>query len=314
MRWIEAKILIEKGDRQLAADLLTSIFYDLGQKGVVIQDPDEEPVEGWGDDTGGGKVEKKSGRFTVAGFFPENEYLTQRCGLLENKLAELEQNDGIKTGIVYNKIDEVDWAESWKEYFWPEKISGQITVKPTWREYEAAEGEIVIELDPGMAFGTGTHPTTSLCINMIEKYLEKGDSFLDVGTGSGILMIIASKLGAGFVFGVDNDEVAVKVSKENLRINDIKDVDFKVKSGNLTKVVEKRFNFVTANILSGVVLVLLDDIERVLAKDGVLICSVITVENQEKVVKKMEKVGFEIIESCSKENWVAIAGRMKMTS
>jgi ribosomal protein L11 methyltransferase len=123
--------------------------------------------------------------------------------------------------VTYARIDEQDWAEAWKAYFWPEKITDLIVVKPSWREYPAEPQEIVLEIDPGMAFGTGTHPTTSLCIRMIQTHLKPGDAFLDVGTGSGILMIAAAKLGAGTVCGVDNDEVAVTVAEKNLLANHI---------------------------------------------------------------------------------------------
>jgi ribosomal protein L11 methyltransferase len=185
-------------------------------------------------------------------------------------------------------------------------------VKPTWRDYQADAGDIVVELDPGMAFGTGTHPTTALCIEMMETYFKQGDTFLDLGTGSGILMIAAAKLGASMVCGVDKDEIAVEIAQKNLILNKIDRQSFSVCSGNLVEGIEKKYDFVAANILTHVILGLLADIQRVIKEKGIFICSGILEENKNLVVAKMNDMGFEILESESKEHWVAIAGRFKV--
>ena len=160
-----------------------------------------------------------------------------------------------------------------------------------------------------MAFGTGTHPTTSLCIRLLEARLLPGQRFLDVGTGSGILMIAAGKLGAGPMVGVDRDGVAVAVARENLRKNGIGEGAAVVRSGDLLDGVDRTIDVVTANILSEVILVLLDDIRRVLVPGGILICSGIISGNRDKVTEKMAALGFEILEVREKEGWVAVAGR-----
>jgi len=144
---------------------------------------------------------------------------------------------------------------------------------------------------------------------MIEKYLKPGDSFLDVGTGSGILMIAAAKLGAEKLFGIDNNEVAVEIAQKNLWLNNIETHRFKVKTGNLVEGVEERFDLVVANILMEVIVVLLDDIQRVLAESGIFICSGMIEGNTHLVVKKMKALGLEIIETLTKDKWVSIAGR-----
>jgi len=315
MKWIKTKVIFEtpdtynpiydKLDKELAADLISDIFYEFGLQGVVVENPDMEPEEGWGD----GAVEKPDAD-SVSAYFPKNENLEKKLDILKDKLEHLRDKNKIITRIFLQEIDEQDWAESWKEYFWPQKISKRIVVKPTWREYSPQPDEIILEIDPGMAFGTGTHPTTALCIQMIEKYLNPGDSFLDIGTGSGILMIAGAKLGAGNLWGVDNDDVAVEVACNNLKLNKADPEMFKVMSGNLVDVINQKFNLVTANILSEVILILLDDISLVLEKNAIFICSGIIVENQDKVVQKMKSLDFEILEIKEQENWVAIAGKM----
>ena len=305
MKWIEAKVIFDFNDKQLATDLISNVFYDFGLQGVVVEEPDIEPPEGWGKDA------IKPEHFAVIGYFPKNEKSEGRCRVLKERLASLEKESGIICTIVYSDINEMDWAESWKAHFWPEKISANIVVKPVWREYSKGQNEIVLEIDPGMAFGTGLHPTTSLCVSMIEKYLKRGDSFLDVGTGSGIMMIAAAKLGAGKIWGTDNDEVASDVARNNLMQNRIEKSMFKVITGNLVDKVGERFDLVAANITLDAILTLLDDVKRVMANNGIFVSSGIIEKNEDMVMEKMENLGFEIIEILTKENWVSIACRQQ---
>jgi ribosomal protein L11 methyltransferase len=306
MKWIESKIIFDHPDMDLAADLIADVFYNFGLQGVVVEDPDLEPVEDWAEDAIG-----RPAKHAVIGYFHEDSQAEERCKTLEQKLSQLKENQGFFYRISYKELDEQDWAHAWKAYFWPRKISSHMVVKPTWRDYQAAPDDIVIELDPGMAFGTGTHPTTALCITMIEKYLSTGDSFLDVGTGSGILMIAAAKLGAGRLCGIDKDEVAVEVAAQNLQLNNINPKIFRLTTGNLVSDINESFSFVAANIFSHIILELLQDISRVLTDEGILVCSGIIEENKQTVISAMENIGFEIVETAVKEEWVAIAGRLK---
>jgi ribosomal protein L11 methyltransferase len=306
MKWIEAKVIFDHPDMDLAADLIADVFYNFGLQGVVVEDPDLEPEEDWAEDAIG-----RPARHAVIGYFHEDSQAEERCKTLEQKLSQLKENQGFFYRISYKELDEQDWAHAWKAYFWPRKISSHMVVKPTWRDYQADPDDIVIELDPGMAFGTGTHPTTALCIRMIEKYLSTGDSFLDVGTGSGILMIAAAKLGAGRLCGIDKDEVAVEVAAQNLQLNNINPKIFRLTTGNLVAEINESFSFVAANIFSHVILELLQDISRVLTDDGILVCSGIIEENKQTVISAMENIGFEIVETAVKEEWVAIVGRLK---
>jgi len=305
MKWIEAKIIFDFDDLQLAADLIANLFYEFGLQGVVIEDPEIAVEEDWGQDA----VDLPQ-QNAVIGYLPENDKAAKRCRVLEEKLKDLQKELGLTSRILYTRIDETDWTESWKSYFWPEKITSGIVVKPTWREYLPAEDEIVLEIDPGMAFGTGTHATTALCIELIETYLKKGDSFLDVGTGSGILMIAAAKLGAAWIRGVDNDEEAVKIARQNLQQNQVATDIFEITTGNLLNGVDEHFNIVAANITPGAVLELLSRVAGVLSASGIFICSGLLAKNKPEVIQEMKNTGFEIIETRTQKDWVAVAGRV----
>jgi len=303
VKWIEVKVIFDCTSKELATDLISNIFYDLGLKGVVVEDPDIKPVEEWGNTDA-----IRPADITVTGYIPENKQSRKHLRFIREKLIGLEKECGIFSKSICRKIDEQDWAESWKEFFHPLKITKKIVIKPSWQDYDANFDDVVIEIDPGMAFGTGTHPTTVLCISMIEKYIKKGDKFLDIGTGSGILMLAAAKLGAQKVCGIDTDEVAIDIAEKNLLLNGIENKNFKVMTGNLTDKINERFDFVAANILTETIMVLLDNVKSVLKKKSVFICSGIIEKNKDKVVEKMVASGFEIADILKKEEWVSIAG------
>lgn len=305
MKWLEIKVGYKSFDRFLANEHISSIFYDLGVKGLLIEDSNMG-TKGYIKD----KIPKSSKCDAVVGYLPMDKRIEHQCELLKKRLEHLKRKLKIIFLVSYREIDEKDWAESWKEYFWPEKITKRIVVKPTWRKYEPDPQENVIEIDPGMAFGTGTHPTTHLCIILIEKYLKRGQSLLDIGTGSGILLITAAKLGAGKGHGIDKDEIAVDIGRANLCLNSINPLKFKIIAGNLVEKAEEIYDIVVANILSEVILELLLVINKVLKRQGLLICSGINKVNKNRVVKKMKEKGFEILEVRIKEEWVAIVGRL----
>jgi len=306
MKWIEAKVTLTSPDPDLATDLIADIFYSFDLKGVVVDDPDMDSQLDWGDDAVNPPQVP-----AVTGYFADTTEAADRCSALETSLLSFMERTGIETSVQYTRIDEQDWAEAWKEHFWPEKVTDTIVVKPTWREYQAGPDDIILEIDPGMAFGTGTHPTTGLCIQMIERHLIPGATFLDVGTGSGILMIAASKLGAGNIYGVDNDPVAVDVAGKNLLANGIE--GFSLFAGHLVDQVEETFDVVTANILAEVILDLLPDVSRVLNDGGIFIASGIIARKKDAVVAGLKQAGFGVIELSQKEDWVAIvAGKSRL--
>jgi ribosomal protein L11 methyltransferase len=303
MKWIEAKVIFDFEDTQLATDLISNLFYDLGLQGVVVETPEIESSEDWGDDA------VMPEHWAVIGYFPDDEQSKKRLETIEKNLERLETINGVISHSVYGKIDEADWTETWKAFFKTEKITPNIVVKPTWKEYSRNRDEIVLEIDPGMAFGTGTHPTTSMCITTIEKYLKRSGSFLDVGTGSGILMVAAAKLGASKVWGTDNDSVAVDIAWKNMIQNRISESTFKILTTHLVDTVTERFDLVAANLTTTAVFSLLDNIKRVLAPNGLLICSGIIEADEKKVLEKMADLGFEVIEVLIKESWVLFVCR-----
>ena len=310
MQWLEVSVFFKFENKAFAEDLIANAFSEAGIMGVAIEPTDEHPADGWAKEL----LPLPSPKNRVTGYVADNDLAGPTCLKLERAMEALARDHGIETRFAYKRIDEEDWAESWKSFFWPEKIGCRIVVKPTWRTYSQAPGDIIIELDPGMAFGTGTHPTTRLCVQMLETFVNPGDDFLDVGTGSGILMVAAYKLGASVVHGIDIDPVAVEISGENLARNKVPTQDSRVLVGDLiqedrARDIQERFDIISANILSEVILSLLDQIPAVLKPKGIFICSGIIEENAPAVLEKMESIGFHILEVRHLEGWTAIAGR-----
>ena len=205
-------------------------------------------------------------------------------------------------------VDDQDWLHKWEEYFIPAKITDDIVVKPLWREYTPKEGETVIEIDPGMAFGTGTHPTTSKCIKHLEKYTKKGDSVLDVGCGTGILSIAAAKLGAGDVLAVDLDPEAVESTKRNAELNSCASC-MDIREGDLTKGLNYKADIVVANLMADLVIMLSQDVAKHCKEGAYYITSGILDEKEEIVSKAIKDAGFEILEVLHEKEWCAIAAR-----
>lgn len=302
--WIEIKVFFDSDNPDLVADLIADVFYGFRLKGVVVDDPDLMPDEGWGSDAVGAAE-----RNAVIGYFPGTEKAPENIRLLESRLRQLGQDMGFTFDINMRRIDEEAWAESWKTFFFPEHVTDRIVVKPTWREYTPKPDDIVLEIDPGMAFGTGTHPTTAMCVRQIETYLEPGNSFLDVGTGSGILMLAAAKMGAKRMLGIDNDEIAVKIAGENMRLNRVDQGVYQFRTNHLAESIDDRFDFITANILFDPVMELLNTVHHHLKKNGIFVCSGIIKRNAEAVTDKMTLQGYDILDVLTREEWACIAGR-----
>ena len=304
MQWIEAKVTFAGDAQGLIVDLIADAFYSLDAKGVVVDDPLLEPVESWAPD-----AVARPQQPAVTGYLPADDRLEGRRQDLEQRLARLAGRQGFAYSIAYHAVEEEDWAESWKEFFWPQEITGRIVVKPTWREYAAEPGQLIIEIDPGMAFGTGTHPTTALCVQLLEKHLQAGRTVLDVGTGSGILLIAAAKLGAGHLTGTDLDPMAVEVARKNLLQNRISPSAFELICGHLTEDIHRCFDVVVANILADVIIDLMKQGVPVTRPGGVFICSGIIEAYHARVAAKMAACGFDIVDVLKEGDWVALVGR-----
>lgn len=303
MKWIHIKACFESDDIWLAEELVSDIFFTLGLKGVVCQIPLPEPEEGFGSDAL--PISKEN---SISGYIPATESSEKTLEIIKEKSKALKES-GIEIAIKTEIVDQEDWAESWKEFFFATRITERIVVKPAWREFDAGPNDIIVEIDPGMAFGTGTHETTSMCISLIEKYLRPDSSFLDVGTGSGILMITAAKLGAARMAGIDNDEVAVIVAKENLEKNMIDSDTYHIRHQTIDKYEIKQFDIVAANILAEVIIEIIPDLKKRIKPDGTAILSGIINDKKDLVVSELIKNNFSIINTQSMGEWVAIAAK-----
>lgn len=306
-KWFEIKVVTISE----AIEPISGIFYGLDVKGVAIEDPEDiknRDKLSW-DFADVNIFEFGDDAAVVKGYFNENENIEDILKYVNDKIEELKEM-GIDVGkgfVTTSNVFEEDWATSWKKYYKPLKIGNKILIKPIWEDVEISKEDIVVELDPGMAFGTGTHETTSMCVELLEKYLEENNNVFDIGTGSGILSIVASKLGAEKVTGVDLDEVAVTSARENVSYNKIDNVD--ILHGDLVDVIKGKANIVVANIIAEVIVYLTSIIKPFIKKDGYFITSGIIKDRKEDVLKSLEKEGFEVVEISEKGEWVAIASK-----
>lgn len=299
MKWIHVKACFQSDNMELAEELVSEIFFDLGVKGVVCEIPLPEPVDGFGSNAIPQPI-----NHSISGYIPDMESSKAFLANLNIKASNLEN---IQVTITNTIVDDEDWAESWKDFFFVTRITDTMVIRPTWREYKQNPGEIVIDLDPGMAFGTGTHETTAMCLALVERYMGPGLSFLDVGTGSGILMIAAGKLGAGKLEGLDNDEVAVKIARENLENNGISPELFSISCTTLESYSHEKFDLMAANILAEVIIDILPEIKSRLAPGGIAILSGIINLWHDRVKASLDSSGFSILETRITGEWLAMA-------
>lgn len=305
MKVMEIKVIFESDDTEKAKKEIGDIFYDFGATGLKIEEPmtHKNSLDYYKNEKDFLMVDH-----AVSAYFPVNIYAERRKQAILKRFEETfaEREDIVYT-IDFYDFEEEDYQNSWKKYFYTQKISDRFVVKPTWREYEPQEDELVIEIDPGRAFGTGTHPTTSLCIKLMEENIKEGNTVIDVGTGSGILMVAAEKLGAGKIVGTDIDPMAVEVAEENLLLNKVDMEKAKAYAGDLVTVVQnEKFDVVVANILADVLLILLKDISRVVKKDGLVIFSGIIEDKLEEMKRAVNEVGLEILEVKADKEWRAM--------
>jgi ribosomal protein L11 methyltransferase len=313
MKWSEISIHTTAE----AVEAVSNLLYEMGANGVVIEDP-EVLHRDW--DTPFGEIYQLSpDDFPDEGVFVK-AYLPMDSSQLVDVLDELKEqlshltDYGLDIGkgtIAVNDVHEDEWAHAWKKYYKPVDVSERMTIKPVWEAYEPKRpDEIIIEMDPGMAFGTGTHPTTILCLRALEKYLQPGDRVYDVGTGTAILSIAAVKLGADHVLAMDLDEVAVRSAEANIELNGVHE-RITVRQNNLLDGVDEQVDLVVANILAEVIVRFTDDVYRVLKPGGVFIASGIIAAREADVKAAMEASGLELVETIFIDDWVAIVAKKR---
>lgn len=216
--------------------------------------------------------------------------------------------NNINTGV--RLADDAEWRDEWKKYFKPAHITDHIVICPSWENYEAAEGEKVIRIDPGMAFGTGTHATTRMCIEMIEENLQPEQSFMDVGCGSGILSIAAGLCGCQKIYGFDIDPDAVQVAQENIEKNGLAEYA-EISYGDVTKGVDRTADVIAANLMAEIIVAICADIPACLNKGGIFISSGIITEKKDMVADALRAAGFEIMEIREDEDWCAVSAYVR---
>lgn len=226
----------------------------------------------------------------------ERELLKSR-GLSDEELGSWEY-------VISNKPNE-DWSKKWKEKWDITRVTDKIVIVPDWLEYSPKENEVVIRLEPGCAFGTGTHQTTQLCMKAIEKYMQKGAKVADIGMGSGILAICAKKFGASYAYGCDNDETVIDVAKENAVKNNAECV-FEL---NTADKINEKFDFVLANILHNVLAEIMGDLKNIMKDNAIMVLSGILDEKKPVVLDAIKKYNLQLIEEAHQDQWVALIVR-----
>ena len=312
LKWSEFSI----HTTQEAVEPISNILHEAGASGVVIEDiadlvkerstslgeiyqldPTDYPEEG----------------VVVKAYLPVNSFLGETVDGIKvtiNNLLIYDIDLGINK-VSISEVNEEEWATAWKKYYHPVKISEKFTIVPTWEIYNpVSSDELIIELDPGMAFGTGTHPTTVLCIQALEHTVQNGDTVIDVGTGSGVLSIAAGLLGAKQIQALDLDDVAVESARINCKLNKVQDV-VTVSQNNLLDGITGPADLVVSNILAEIIVRFIDEAYQVLKKDGTFITSGIIQNKKLEVKTALMNAGFIIEETMVMEDWVAFVARKK---
>lgn len=298
-----------------AVEPVSNILHEAGASGVVIEDrhdlekqwdaaydevyqldPEDYPDEG----------------VYIKAYLPVTSFLGETVEEIKQAVNNLLLYD-IDIGqnrVTISEVNEEEWATAWKKYYKPVRVSKRLTVIPTWETYEPHdEKELVIELDPGLAFGTGTHPTTVMCIRALEEIVRQGDICVDVGTGSGVLSVVAAKLGARKVMAVDLDEIAVKSARVNVKLNGVQE-KVVVKQGNLLDSISGPVDVIMANLLAEIILRLANDARRVLRKGGYLIASGLIQAKKDEVQRALENAGFSIVKTLEIDEWVTLVAKV----
>lgn len=317
MEWTEVNIYTTTEGIELVCSKLT----DIGVKGFAIRDAEDfkeflENKNGQWDYIDKDLLGLTDCETCITVYIPSNDQGAEMLTAIKSMLSEMRAND---TEKLYGRLEaeltsirEEDWANNWKQYFKPFKVGEKLVIKPSWEDYDNADNRVILEIDPASSFGTGKHHTTRLCLELLEKNLNKGDNLLDMGCGSGILSIGAMLLGAGSAVGVDIEENAAATALENAEKNHISLDVYKTYYGNilsdekLASEIDRKYDIITANIVADVIIAMKDYFVRYLKKGGILIISGIIEERMDEVIAAVESAGFSNPEPHVKEGWAAV--------
>lgn len=309
MKWSE--VCIQTTNE--AVEPISNVLHECGASGLVIEDPKDLVKER--EHTFGEIFELNPADYPMEGvyvkaYLPLNNvfeetvnHIKERINYLPNYEIDIGLND-----VTLTDIDEEDWATAWKKYYKPVKISENVTIVPTWEEYEPHAAEVIIELDPGMAFGTGTHPTTILSIQALERYLAKDNVVIDVGSGSGVLSIASALLGANHVYAYDLDDVAVHSTEINAELNQLND-KIEAKQNNLLEAVNIQANVIVSNILAEIIVKFVADAWDNLEQNGIFITSGIIQGKKQLVLDALNQQGFVVLEINEMDDWISIVAK-----
>ena len=301
MKWIKVRVDYFSDNLEETKAKLVNMFNEIGINQVEVIDYFSENELDYN-----ANFSSKNDVWSIIGYVVDNRFANTKLNIIFNNLKEFMENENeFMYEIFTAKCNDEDWQDEWKKYFHTVNITDNIVIKPSWDEYEPSDNEIVVEIDPGLAFGTGTHETTSLCVEFLEKYDQNKKKLLDIGCGSGILMLIGKKLGVEKVVGIDIDEKVNDVVLENFSKNGINE-NFQVIIGNLVDDVNEKYDLVVSNILVDVLEKLLEDIEKILEKDATVIFSGILNEKEEAFLKKAKNYNLKQIDRKEKNNWVSL--------
>lgn len=303
--WIEVNVAVTHEAVEAVSDVLISA----GTKGVAIEDPqlinDLRNSGTW--ELTDIPEQMNTEIVTVSAYYPDDEELNGRLAFIDDGLTAIEERIGnYRFGNTrFRKLAEKDWANEWKQYFHTTHVGKNLVIKPSWEDYEPKDGEKIIKIDPGMAFGTGTHHTTNMCMENIERVLKPGMTVYDVGTGSGILAIAAALLGAKEIVAVDIDAVAVRVAKENIKDNDLSEI-IDVRQGDLLQGTSGQADLILANIIADIILLFLQDVPLRLKDDGIFLASGIIEERVAEIETKAKEVGLKVDNIDHRGGWVVM--------
>lgn len=307
MKWIE--VLVKTTTE--AVSIVSSILYEAGALGLVIEDPKDiltyhDNEEDW-DYVDPKLLDQNYEGVIIKGYLQESEDLIDKIEYIKQGVEKIPQYNLDKGlgEVTTSEVQDQDWSSTWRKYYKPKKVGNRIVIKPSWEPYQKNDKELIIELDPGMAFGTGTHETTIMCIRMLEKYIHNFDNVIDIGCGTGILSIAAAKLGAVNTLAIDLDEDSVRISKENVRKNGVANTVL-VKHGNLLDVVDGKVNIIVANIVADIIKIITKDVKSFLEDDGVFITSGIILDKIDEVKESASEAGLQLTDELKMGEWACL--------